>query len=182
MSEEKIENQEKKEKRSDRWFRLLVVVLMIVLIALLLLQRCSADRQEPDRLEESVKASLGQLDGKSEEEIQEELNRVIEEGMFHIAINTQPVFTDGTAEGNLEIENVPNNRYAMAVQIVKKDDGEELYNSGLIRPNYHIQRDALEVDLDAGTYPATAVFHAYDLESGEEIGSAACEMVITVLD
>ena len=163
-------------RRSGRWLSLLVIIIMVVLAAVLLLQRCSREPSSPDRLEESVKAKLGQLDGKSEEEIQAELNRVIEEGMFHIAINTQPVFTSSTAEGNLEIENVPGNLYDMAVVI------EELYSSGLIRPNYQIERDCLEEELSPGEYPAVAVFHAYDQETMEEVGSTACEMVITVLN
>ena len=169
-------------RRSGRWLSLLVIIIMVVLAAVLLLQRCSREPSSPDRLEESVKAKLGQLDGKSEEEIQAELNRVIEEGMFHIAINTQPIFTSGTAEGNLEIENVPGNLYDMAVVIEDKETGEELYSSGLIRPNYHIERDCLEKELSPGEYPAVAVFHAYDQETMEEVGSTACEMVITVLD
>ena len=102
--------------------------------------------------------------------------------MFHIAINTNPVFEDGSAEGNLEIENVPNNRYAMLVRIVRSDTGEQIYDSGLIDPNYHIQEDSLSVDLPAGDYPAAATFYAYDMETEEEIGSAGCEITITVLN
>lgn len=167
-------------KKGVSWFQVIVLMLMIIII-LLLLRQCQ--REEPDDgLEASVKAELGQLDGKSEEEIQAELDRVVGEGMFHIAINTSPVFADGAAEGNLEIENVPNNRYSMIVRITLDDTGEMVYDSGLIDPNYHIQRDKLNKELEAGEYPATAAFYAYDPETMQEAGSTACEITLIVLN
>jgi hypothetical protein len=133
-------------------------------------------------LEASVKAQLGQLDNKTDEEIQAELDRVVEENMFHIAINGFPVFETGTSEGNLEIENVPNNHYSMDVQIALSDTGELIYESGLIEPNYHIQSDTLSKALEAGEYPCTATFKAYDTDTKQEIGSTGCEITVYVLN
>ncbi|MFR8172430.1 MAG: hypothetical protein ACLU9Q_16605 [Marvinbryantia sp.] len=172
-----MQGKDKKQK-----FSIIVIIVMLLIIIALLVQHYLLTGKPDDHLEDAVKAKLGQLEGKSEEEIQAELDRVIEEGMFHIAINTNPVFEDGSAEGNLEIENVPNNRYAMLVRIVRSDTGEQIYDSGLIDPNYHIQEDSLSVDLPAGDYPAAATFYAYDMETEEEIGSAGCEITITVLN
>jgi hypothetical protein len=173
--------QEKKQKKIP-WFRLLVILLMLVIIALLLKQFVLKKAEPEDTLANSIKAKLGQLDGKTEEEIQAELDRVIEEGMFHISINTNPVFTDGKSEGNLEIENVPNNHYSMDVQITLKDSGELVYDSGLIEPNYHIQTDTLSKELEAGEYPAVATFYAYDTDTQDEIGSTGCEITMYVLN
>lgn len=177
-----MDRDKREERQKKPWFRIVVILLMLIIIVLLLLQRCAAEQEADNTLENSIKARLGQLEGKSEEEIQEELNRVIEEGMFHISMNTNPVFADGTAEGNLEIENVPNNRYSMIVQITLNDSGETVYDSGLIDPNYHVQTDALDKDLEPGEYPATAAFYAYDMEDLEEVGSTACQITITVLN
>lgn len=177
-----MERTNKEDNQKKPWFRAVVILLMLIIIVLLLLQRCTREPEEDNALENSIKARLGQLEGKSEEEIQEELNRVIEEGMFHISINTNPVFSDGTAEGNLEIENVPNNRYSMIVQITLNDTGETIYDSGLIDPNYHVQMDVLDRDLEPGEYPATAVFYAYDMDTLEEVGSTACQITIMVLN
>ncbi|MBS6397415.1 MAG: hypothetical protein KH452_09750 [Clostridiales bacterium] len=69
----------------------------------------------------------------------------------------------------------------MIVQISLSDTGEMVYDSGLVEPNYHIQTDALSVDLDSGEYPAEAVFYAYDLESLEEVGSVSCQITIHIL-
>lgn len=172
-------NQEERRKGFPL-FRMVVILLMVIIIALLLLQRCSADKEPENSLDQSVRAKLGQLEGKSEEEIQAELDRVVGEGMFHVVINPEPIFRDGTSDGNLEIENVPNNHYAMVVQILLQDTGEVIYDSGLINPNYHIQKDKLDVDLDAGEYPAEGVFYAYDMDSLEEVGNTSCEMTIRV--
>ena len=67
------------------------------------------------------------LEGKTEEQIVEELNRIVEEGMFNISINTQPEFPDGSSPGNLCIENSPANHYLMVVEITLNDTGEDVY-------------------------------------------------------
>jgi hypothetical protein len=173
-----------KEKKQKKFplFRIIVILLMLAIIILLLNQFVFKEKEPEDALANSLKAKLGQLDGKSEEEIQAELDRVIEEGMFHISINTNPVFNDGKSEGNLEIENVPNNLYSMDVQITLKDSGELVYDSGLLEPNYHIQNDTLSKELEAGEYPAVATFYAYDTDTQDEIGSTGCEITMYVLN
>lgn len=130
--------------------------------------------------ERDPNAALGQLDGKTPEEIQAELNRVVEEGMFNVSISSTVSFEDGEAEGELRIENVPGNRYLMKVQITADGTGEVLYTSGLIEPNHHIERARLDVDMEAGTYPCTAVFYAYEPDTEESVGQAAVKMTITV--
>ena len=53
-------------------------------------------------LEENIKAKLGQLEDKSNEEIEAALNEVVEEGTVCISINMNPVFSSGKAEGTLK--------------------------------------------------------------------------------
>lgn len=128
----------------------------------------------------SRQGSAGQLEGKTAEEIQAELDRVVEEGMFNISISSLVEFDSGTSEGELRIENVPNNHYLMRVFITRNDTGEQIYETDFIEPNFHIQSDKLDVDLPAGTYPCTATFHAYDQETEEEVGQAAAQITISV--
>lgn len=125
-------------------------------------------------------ADLGQLDGKTPEEIQEELNRVVDEGMFNISIAEVLSFPDGTSEGDVRIENVPGNRYLMDVSITLDETGEVVYESGIIEPNHHITKDRLKVDLDKGAYPATAMFTALDPETEAVIGQAGAQVTIRV--
>lgn len=125
-------------------------------------------------------ARLGQLDNKSVEEIQAELDRIVEEGMMQISIASVAEFADGASEGELRIENAPSNKYAMQVDIKRKDNGEVIYTSDVLDPNYHIQFAPLDVDLPAGTYECIATFHALEQGSHEEMGQAAAKITIVV--
>ena len=126
-------------------------------------------------------AKTGQAPYKTDAEMQAELDRVVEEGMFNISIASVIQFDDGAASGTAYIENVPGNRYNMRVTIADDDSGEVLYESGVLKPNQFIEDITLVRDLDAGTYPATATFRALDPVTQEEAGSAAAKVTISVL-
>ena len=67
-------------------------------------------------------AEDGTLDGMSEAQIQEMLDKKLSESMLAISINSSPVFKDGKSKGTLRIENAPNNRYNMKVRITMDSD------------------------------------------------------------
>ncbi len=125
-------------------------------------------------------AKSGQAPYKTAEEIQAELNRQVEEGMFNISIASVVEFADGTSPGTAYIENVPGNRYNMTVEITLDDSGDVVYQSRGLAPDSYIDEIVLEKDLDAGTYPATATFTAYDTESLEEVGKAAAKVSLVI--
>ena len=126
-------------------------------------------------------AQDGQAPYKSAEEIQAELDREVEEGMFNISIASSIQFDDGTSSGTAYIENIPGNRYLMKVSITSDDTGEVLYESGVLKPNQFIEQIALTQDLEPGTYPATATFTALDETTYDEVGQAAAKISINVL-
>ena len=100
---------EKNSKKSGnkllhRTVTICVILLLLLCVGLFFWHNKNATASD-NRLEDSVAAQLGQLEGKSEAEIQEELNRVVEEGTMAISINVNPVFDSGDSEGTLEIEN-----------------------------------------------------------------------------
>lgn len=134
------------------------------------------------QFEEQIKAQLGQLEDKSNEEKLAALNEIVHEGELRISINAAPVFPTGDSEGNLKIENHPNNLYEQRVVITLDGTGEEIYHSGPMPINSNIYSDKLEVDLDAGEYKATALFTAYDPETEIEVGQASANIKITVLE
>lgn len=162
----------KKKRKRAFWIALVIAIICIALAILLALAMCDGKTKR--------QGSLGQLEGKSESEIQAELDRVVDEGMFNISIASSVVFDRGDAPGELRIENVPGNRYLMKVDIVRDDTGEVIYTTDLIEPNHHIQTDTLDVSLPKGTYDCTAIFEACDMETEEAIGQAAAQIVIQV--
>lgn len=123
----------------------------------------------------------GQLDGKTPEEVQAELNRVVEEGMFQVSVNTGVSFASADAKGEVRIENSPANRYDMRAVIARDDTGQQVYATGLIQPGWHIQEDCLDVALDEGIYPCTAMVYAHDVGTGEQVGAVAVKVTLEVL-
>lgn len=127
-------------------------------------------------------AQTGQAPYKTDAEMQAELDRVIEEGMFNISIASVIEFENADADGTAYIENVPNNNYNMKVAITEDDTGDVLYESGVLAPNQYIEKIALAKQLEAGSYPCTATFTALDPSTYEETGQAAARITINVLN
>ena len=160
-----------------------VVILILVLVLLVAAGAFTAwyflirppynDRLEPN-------AVVGVMPGKTNLQIEEELTRQVQEKEVAFAINSAPVFENGTAEGNLLFENPKSNQKLTRVEILRDDTGELIYKSGLLEPGSYIPEASLSVDLDAGTYSCTAYIYAYKLEDESYIGKVAAGINITV--
>ena len=122
----------------------------------------------------------GGWDNLSPEEIAEKLNEKVAEGMINISMNTAPYFEDGKAEGNVMIVNENINLYPQQVEFIRNDTQEIIYQSKAIPVGSKIERAALDVELPAGTYECTAMFHNLDPISGEIIGTAGAIITITI--
>ena len=122
----------------------------------------------------------GGWDNLSPEEIAEKLNEKVAEGMINISMNTAPYFEDGKAEGNIMIVNESINNYPQQVEFIRNDTGEQIYQSKAIPVGSKIERAALDVELPAGTYECTAMFHNLDPETGDIIGTAGAIITITI--
>lgn len=125
-------------------------------------------------------AEDGTLEGLTEKQLQDLMNKKIEEGMLSISISSSVEFEDGKSEGEMRIENVPDNRYNMIVKIVRNDNQQVIYESKGIKPGQLIKKDKLDVDLDKGKYSCTANFSAYDPDTNDKVGQANAEVVIYV--
>ena len=132
-------------------------------------------------LTEDTGSQEGGIKTRSQEEIQEELNRKVEEGMINISMNLNPVFEDGTSDGNLLIVNEKINRYPQIVEIYLKDTDTLLYRSGGISVGHSVEKGKLLADLDAGDYACVAYFNAIHPETHELVGKAGAEITISVL-
>ena len=122
----------------------------------------------------------GGWDNLSPEEIAEKLNEKVAEGMINISMNTAPYFEDGKAEGNVMIVNESINNYPQQVEFIRNDTQEAIYQSKAIPVGSKIERAALDVELPAGTYECTAMFHNLDPDTGDIIGTAGAIITITI--
>ena len=103
----------------------------------------------------------GGWDNLSPEEIAEKLNEKV-------------------SEGNVMIVNEDINLYPQQVEFIRNDTGEQIYQSKAIPVGSKIERAKLDVELPAGTYECTAMFHNLDPVSGEIIGTAGAIINITI--
>lgn len=176
----------RKEKKAGKKKGLILLVLLLAgIICMLLYFLLRKPQEEPKPETEDVyadrDAELGILPGMTEAEIQDRLNEVVAEGMMNISINPTPVFKTGSEKGDLRIENIKANHYSYIVTITLDEDGEEVYQSGLLSPGYYIEKAKLSKPLGKGKYKATARFKAYQKGNTKEpIGSAAAKVMITV--
>lgn len=176
IEQQQAEQPKKKKKK------VLIVILVIILAAAGIFGGYMIWKNSQDKLHKDLGALAGQLPYKSAEDIEKALNTMVDEGMFNIAINQNPVYANGEDEGTIGIENVPGNRYLMQVNITRDDTGENIYESGVIDPGYYIEKAKLKTPLPAGEYKCTAVFTAFDKETEKEMGTAGANITISVLE
>jgi len=163
---------------------LVILVLLIIAFILLVFRSCavmdSPDPDNPNNLIFDDGAVVGGWDEADIDAIISGLNDKVEEGMINISMNTSPVFKDGTSEGNLMIVNEGVNHYPQIVEITRNDTGELIYKSGGIPVGSKIETAKLSVDLPAGIYECTAIFHSVDPDTGVSLGCAGAVITITI--
>ncbi|MEG0375395.1 MAG: flagellar protein FliS [Raoultibacter sp.] len=175
----KLENAKLASKKARTKRIVIIVVAILVIVAGAFAVWFFSNPNNADIFDPNAKE--GQAPYKTQEEIQAELDRQVEEGMFNISIASVIQFEDGTKPGKAYIENVPGNHYVMQVTITLDDSGETVYESKAIKPGNFIEDITLTKDLDAGSHAATATFTALDSESLEEVGKAAAKINLNVL-
>ena len=104
---------------------LIFVLLLGALLVYFLVIRPNADKGVKGGQREA-EALQGSINVMTEEEIQNALNNIVEEGMFRISIASDIIaIEDGSAQ--VRIENNLQNRYIMQVSIYLDETGEEIY-------------------------------------------------------
>jgi len=171
----------KKKKKSRKAIILLIVLLLLFLIGLAVFLVIDLNR-DYERYVFDTDAMAGRIQMMTEEEIQAELNRVVEEGMFNISIASSIVFDSPTDKGEARIENIAANNYHMKVEIRLDDTGETVYESRLIQPGYSIEKIALSKRLEPGEYAATATFSAITKEEMQLFGQAGAQIRLYIMD
>lgn len=185
----KANKSQKTDNKTAKIAGILVLLAVVIPVILLLLRGCGskgaklpAQPETGTGISYDSAAVVGGWDEADMDKIIEGLNEQVEAGMINISMNTSPVFSDGTSEGNLMIVNEGVNRYPQIVEITRNDTGETIYKSGAIPVGSKIEKAKLSADLDAGTYECTALFYNVDPDTGVYLGCAGAIITITVLD
>jgi hypothetical protein len=168
------------ESTKKQWIPWLCCAGLLVLVGILIWYFRFRPQETQDDFFDPA-AVTGILPGMSEEEIQAELDRVVEEGMMNISIASEISFADAASSGLANINNVEANHYDFSVAITLDDTGETVYESGGIQPGQYIQYIELSEQLEAGRYPATAVFTAYTQDTHQIVGSAGAQLSLQIL-
>lgn len=181
IDEETLEQYNPNTKRRKRNTHLVIVVILLIggVIAGGLYYIGSAPKSQFDLDRDALE---GWLPGKSQEDIEEELNRIIDASRFNVTINPMAVVSKYKI-ANFMIENVPANNYWMQVSVYYQDmKGEEqlLYESKLIQQGYFIEKAEVTHLPNAGEYNGRAVFSAIIPESDEVMGQTVVTMMIYV--
>ena len=163
--------QEKHKKKKTAVIIILVLLLAVGAVTAWMLWPKAKSQYDIDR-----EALEGFLPGRTQEEIEAELNRIIAKGRFNVSINPAPLIKDGKI--NVMIENVPANNYYMQVEIYfKTKNGEEkVYSSGIVKQGFYIDEATTNAKLPPGDYEGYAVFHALKPETMEEIGQTTATL------
>lgn len=178
----------KSTQKNNRTALIIIAVLLAIAVIILLFKSFGGtsvlnnSKEAKTGLLYDSAAVEGGWDEAEMDEIVEGLNEKVEAGMINISMNTAPCFSDGTAEGNLMIVNESVNNYPQIVVITRNDTGDEIYRSGGIPVGSKIETAKLTVDLPAGTYECTAMFHNVDPNTGDSLGCAGAIITVTVLE
>lgn len=183
-TEQKEEQQPEEKKKKKKWLLLLLLLLLLILggVGGFFVWK---NMQPKSQFELDRNALEGFLPGKSKRDIEKELNRIIEKGRFNVSMNPTPIVKDKKI--NVAIENVPANNYYMQVEVYIYQDKEDsdktelIYKSGMIKQGYYIEEGDIQkgVSVKTGTYDGIAIFHAFNPETTEEIGSTAMTLQVT---
>lgn len=174
----------RKEKKQGKKPIIILLLLLLVLAAgVAVFYFMYVNREEQPRIDKEMAAKAGLLPTHSEEELQELLNKTVEEGMVNISINPDPVFKDGKSAGSLNIENIPANHYDLQVDITLEETDELVYSSGLIEPGHYVDNAKLSKVLKKGDHKAAAVFTAYYPDNETDIlAKASANIILHVQD
>ena len=179
MSQTPAHSTEKKDTGMKKLVVLLILLLLLLIGLVVGFVVMPALKKNDHSSFFDANARSGNLPGMTEEEIQAELDKIVEEGMFNISIaSIVSVDADGTAD--VRVENIAANHHNMTVAITIDGEDEPIYQSAGLAPGQYIETAQLARTLPAGEYEATALFTAYDLDTLEPAGQAAAKITLVV--
>lgn len=171
MQEENRNNQSKKTKKG----LIVFIIAVIILVGGIFFVNSQPKLPSNGTGLSGYVIGEGIQPGLTQEQIQEMLNREVEESTISFSINSMPVFNGKV--GRIVFANPPFNAHDIDLTVYL--DGKEIVKTGKIKPNQYIDQIELLGDaLKTGEYKGTGVITAYNQETGEIVGQSQVEMDI----
>lgn len=181
IQEEEVQKEQKHFKK--KWVLLVAVVLLLTAAAIAVHQRTKGEALPKEEEIENVEGqiTMGVPEGMKEGALGDALQKQIDESMFTVNVNSQPIFRNGSSKGIIDIVNSPGNPYACKVVLNLDEDGTELYRcDDLLYPDQYIHEIKLDKELDKGAYPATLTYILYDQETEAEVGLTKAGVTVVI--
>lgn len=166
-------------------YKIFVAVGIVAIILLILFKPCTCKCDCAKSSSQSTYFDTTVDDSVSDEKTESavsDLNKQVEDGMITMSMNADPSFENGSAKGNLLIENDKSNKHPQVIQIYRNDNKELIYTSGMIPVGQFLNEDTLDVKLPKGDYKCTAYFNAVDEKTGEKLGTSGANITIHILN
>lgn len=123
----------------------------------------------------------GRGEGKTEAELQAELQKVTDESMFRIKINERPSMNVETGATNIIVQNSVENTFNKKVKYYDLD-GVLIYETRELYPGDDELSATFEGDWNKGEYQLVADVVAIDKELEEEFVVTTMDIILTVKD
>lgn len=160
-----------------------VAVLLVVVIVVLVIMLMSASKKTDDSLTDKDYKKL-EITEANYAQIEEMMEKSVEEGYLETYMNTNWTFPDGTSPSvDAIFGNSPNNTKPINAVVTVRDTGEVIYESGVLPVGAQVSEIILLRDLDAGKYDAVCTISLLnENEDGtyEEYSSAGFNLTIRV--
>lgn len=166
-------------------YKIFVALGIVAIILLIIFKPCNCKCDCAKSTSQSTYFDTTVDDSVSDEKTESavaDLNKQVEDGMITMSMNAEPSFDNGSAKGNLLIENDKSNKHPQVVQIYRNDTNELIYTSSMIPVGQFINEDTIDVKLPKGDYKCTAYFNAVDEKTGAKLGTSGANITIHILN
>lgn len=158
----------------------IVIAVLIVCVVLLLTKRNEEQTPDSGNVTNTSVLDRGFVDADNIENIIDEMDEKVGEGMFECKMTTAWTFDDGKSTApNAYVANVENNLYTLYFDVYEETTNELLYSSPMLPVGTEIANFKLDKELPAGEYDAVVMYTMVD-ENLEEVSSVGFKVTITV--
>lgn len=145
----KLKKQNKEERNNKNVIYKIIILLLLVIIIALLIFRCSSNKNENKPVSE-YEDKINKITKIDYSKRQDELNKIVEDGMINIKYMSSAVFKGKVSE-SFKVENNQNNHGDMIFEIYD-ETGNTIYKSKKIQPGYQLTDIELEKDMAKGKH------------------------------